>query len=256
MGTFVEYREDLRQIIKSLQAHGKQVVFTNGVFDLLHVGHIRSLKDARSRGDYLVVALNSDKSVKQLKGTALPVNPLQERVELLCAIDCVNYVTVLEETTADELLEFLRPNIHAKGRDYTEETVPERETVLAYGGTIAIVGDPKKHSTTSILEKVGMIAAKKTKATVKKGKKPAAPKKKPKKSTTVTKKSTAVTKKSTAVTNKSTTVTNKSTTSAKKKAATKKKAPAKTKSKKKPVALKPRVAKKKTKSLKSKSAGQ
>jgi len=164
MGTFVDNRDELRMIIKSLQSHGKQVVFTNGVFDLLHVGHIRSLIDARSRGDFLVIAVNSDRSVKQLKGPSLPVTPLKERVELLCALGCVDYVTVLEETSADDLLDFFRPNIHAKGRDYTEGNVPERDTVLAYGGSIAIVGDSKKHSTTQLLVKIKKLTLKKTKA--------------------------------------------------------------------------------------------
>jgi rfaE bifunctional protein nucleotidyltransferase chain/domain len=169
MGVYIKHREDLRQIIKGLQSQGKRIVFTNGVFDLVHVGHIRSLGDAKQRGDFLVVAINSDASTRQLKGTGHPVNPLAERVEVLCAMSCIDYVTVLEEQTADALLEYLKPNIHAKGTDYTEETVPERETVLGYGGEIAIVGDPKDHSTTSLIEKIGKLYGK-----AGKGKKPAA----------------------------------------------------------------------------------
>lgn len=168
MGVVIEHREDLRLIIKGLQSQGKSVVFTNGVFDLLHVGHIRSLIDARSRGDFLVIAVNSDASVRKLKGPQLPVIPWKERAELLTALECVDYVTVLEEHTADDLLEYLKPNVHAKGTDYTPETVPERETVLGYGGDIAIVGDPKKHSTTNILGRVGeILTGKKSTAVVK-----------------------------------------------------------------------------------------
>ncbi|MFH1998032.1 MAG: adenylyltransferase/cytidyltransferase family protein [Planctomycetota bacterium] len=157
MGVVIDHREDLRLIIKGLQSQGKRVVFTNGVFDLLHVGHIRSLIDARSRGEFLVVAANSDTSVKKLKGPDLPIIPWKERAEVLAALECVDYVTILEEQSADDLLAYLKPNIHAKGTDYTPENVPERETVLGYGGDIAIVGDPKKHSTTDILGRVGAL---------------------------------------------------------------------------------------------------
>ena len=157
MGVFLDDHEDLRHIIKGLQHQGKRIVLTNGVFDLLHVGHLRSLKDARSRGDFLVVAVNTDRSVKALKGPDLPVNTFAERVEVLCELTCVDYVTFLNDERADTMLEFLRPNVHAKGTDYTPETVPERETVLGYGGEIAIVGDPKDHSTTRLLRKIGRI---------------------------------------------------------------------------------------------------
>jgi len=154
MGIFVDDREDLRLIIKGLQHRGKIVVMTNGAFDLLHVGHIRSLKDARSRGDFLLVVLNSDSSVRVNKGKGLPINSLEERAEVLCELQCVDYVTVMEETTADNILEFLRPNIHAKGTDYTVDNLPEKATVLEYGGEVAIVGDPKDHSTTRIIKKI------------------------------------------------------------------------------------------------------
>jgi rfaE bifunctional protein nucleotidyltransferase chain/domain len=119
------------------------------------------LKDARSRGEYLVVAVNTDASARELKGKDLPVHPFRERVEVLSALECVDYITPLKEKTADLLLDLLRPNIHAKGTDYTVETVPERDTVLAYGGAIAIVGDPKDHSTSGLIERVGKIAASK-----------------------------------------------------------------------------------------------
>jgi rfaE bifunctional protein nucleotidyltransferase chain/domain len=185
MGIPVESREDLRQIVRGLQSQGKRTVFTNGVFDLLHVGHVRSLVDARSRGDFLVVAVNSDAAARSLKGAGLPIHPLKERIEVLCALECVDYVTVLDDATADDLLSYLRPSIHAKGTDYTPDTVPERETVLGYGGEIVIVGDPKDHSTTGLLDKIGRFHAKKAKAKTKAAtpkkkvtKKKAAPKKK------------------------------------------------------------------------------
>jgi len=150
MGLYVPDRAELRRIIADHQSGGRTVVFTNGVFDLLHVGHVRALIDARSHGDRLVVALNSDSSVKRFKGPGLPLNPESERVELLCALTCVDYVTLFAEPSADGILLALMPDIHAKGTDYTEETVPERETVLSYGGRIAIVGDPKDHSSTTL----------------------------------------------------------------------------------------------------------
>lgn len=191
MGIPVESREDLRQIVRGLQSQGKRTVFTNGIFDLLHVGHVRSLVDARSRGDFLVVAVNSDAAARSLKGAGLPIHPLKERIEVLCALECVDYVTVLDDATADDLLTYLRPSIHAKGTDYTPDTVPERETVLGYGGEIVIVGDPKEHSTTSLLDKIGRLHAKKAKAKTKAKTKAAATKKKKK----VTKKKAAPKKK-------------------------------------------------------------
>jgi len=154
MGTFVGDLKELRGIIAGLQGEGRTVVFTNGVFDLLHVGHIRALTDARSRGDCLVVGVNSDRSVAELKSPELPLNPEDERVEVLCALECVDLVTVFSDRTADAILLQLKPDVHAKGTDYTEETVPERETVLSYGGRIAIVGDPKNHASSSLMQKL------------------------------------------------------------------------------------------------------
>ncbi len=161
MGIFIDDMDEIYKILNGLKLQEKRIVFTNGVFDLLHVGHIRSLKDAASRGDFLVVAVNSDKSARKLKGSGLPLNPFKERVEVLCALKVVDYVTVFDDETADDILEFLKPDIHAKGTDYTEETVPERDTVAAYGGTIAIVGDPKDHSTTSLITRIALVGKKK-----------------------------------------------------------------------------------------------
>ncbi len=140
--------------IEQLKKQGKRIVFTNGGFNLLHVGHIRALADARSRGDVLVVALNSDSSIKRLKGADYPLLPASERLELLAACEVVDLLTIFTGPTVDSLLLKLKPHVHAKGTDYTEETVPERETVLSYGGEIAIVGDPKDHSSTNIIEMI------------------------------------------------------------------------------------------------------
>lgn len=154
MGVLIEDHDALRRIIASLQEEGRIVVFTNGVFDLLHVGHVRALDDARSRGDCLVVGLNSDRSVSELKGPHLPINPEAERAEILCALAAVDYVTLFGDRRADAILEKLRPDVAAKGTDYTEETVPERETILSYGGRIAIVGDPKTHASSDMMTRI------------------------------------------------------------------------------------------------------
>ncbi len=132
---------------------GERVVLTNGVFDLLHVGHVRALQDARSRGDRLLVALNSDASVRALKGPGRPLVPQDERAEVLLALQCVDAVYVFGEPDVCEVLRALRPAVHAKGRDYTEETVPERDVALAVGAEIAIVGDPKDHSVTDLIRR-------------------------------------------------------------------------------------------------------
>jgi D-beta-D-heptose 7-phosphate kinase/D-beta-D-heptose 1-phosphate adenosyltransferase len=154
MGEIVRDHARLRDLVRALQRDGKKVVFTNGCFDLLHVGHIRYLTDARSRGDALVLAINSDRSVRGLKGPDRPIMPEDERAEILAALRAVDYVTIFEDPTADRILDLLRPDIHAKGLDYTELSVPERATVLAYGGQIAIAGDPKDHSTKDLLSRI------------------------------------------------------------------------------------------------------
>ncbi len=144
----------LKEILDREREAGKRVVFTNGCFDVLHVGHIRCLKDAKALADILVVALNSDASVQRFKYTRGTYTPEMERAEIVAALEPVDYVTFFSDPTVDNLLTLLKPDIHAKGTDYTEETVPERETVLAYGGKIAIVGDPKTHSSSEIKGKL------------------------------------------------------------------------------------------------------
>jgi rfaE bifunctional protein nucleotidyltransferase chain/domain len=133
---------------------GARIVLANGCFDLLHVGHIRYLEAARRLGDILVVGINSDEQVKGLKGANRPLMPENERAEIVAALRFVDLVTIFGEPTVAELIRAIRPDIHAKGTDYTEETVPEREIVREYGGRTAIVGDPKNHSTTALIAQV------------------------------------------------------------------------------------------------------
>lgn len=133
---------------------GARIVLANGCFDVLHVGHVRYLEGARALGDLLVVGINSDEQVRALKGEARPFVPERERAEIIAALRAVDYVTIFPEFTVEALLRTLRPDVHAKGTDYTEETVPERDVVRSYGGRVAIVGDPKDHSSTEMGRKV------------------------------------------------------------------------------------------------------
>jgi len=151
---FIRDEGELLRIVGQLKSQGKKIVLTNGCFDLLHVGHIRCLKEAKREGDILIVAVNSDRSMKKLKRAGRPVMPEAERIEILEALTCIDYLILFSEDRVDRLLLTLRPHVHAKGTDYTEETVPERETVLSYGGRIAIVGDPKSHSTTDLIRAI------------------------------------------------------------------------------------------------------
>jgi len=145
---------ELKEIGERIKAQGKKIVFTNGAFDLLHVGHIRSLKEAKELGDILIVGINSDYSVKKLKGKGRPIIPQDERAEIVASLKMVDYVIIFDQSTVGEILTTLKPHIHAKGQDYTPETVPERDVVLSYGGKIAIVGGPKTYSTTDIIRAI------------------------------------------------------------------------------------------------------
>jgi len=136
------------------RAAGKRVVFANGCFDVLHVGHIRYLQDAAKIADVLVVGVNGDGSVRELKGEGRPVMPEDERAEIIAAIGGVSYVTIFHDRSPARLLQMLRPDFQAKGTDYTADSVPEAEIVKAYGGKVVITGDPKDHSTTAVLEKM------------------------------------------------------------------------------------------------------
>ncbi len=150
----IQSLEEIRETVKALRAAGRKVVFVNGCFALLHVGHIRYLKSARALGDALILGLNSDASVTALKGKGRPLQPQEERAEILAALECVDYVLVFDAPTVDAVLRELRPDIHAKGTDYTEDNVPERDTVRAYGGRVAIAGDPKDHSTRDLIRTI------------------------------------------------------------------------------------------------------
>ncbi|HSM85899.1 MAG TPA: adenylyltransferase/cytidyltransferase family protein, partial [Candidatus Limnocylindrales bacterium] len=145
--------EQLVQIAEEWRAAGEKITLTNGCFDLLHVGHVRYLRAARELGGKLVVAVNSDASVRILKGSGRPRTPEQERAEILAALADVDAVTIFDAPDVRELIRMLRPDVHAKGTDYTAESVPERDVVLACGGRVEIVGDPKDHSTTDLLRK-------------------------------------------------------------------------------------------------------
>jgi D-glycero-beta-D-manno-heptose 1-phosphate adenylyltransferase len=147
-------RDALAGRVAQDRARGLTIAFANGAFDLLHVGHIRYLEGARREADRLVVAINSDASVRGLKGPHRPVLPEADRAELVAALRAVDYVTIFQEPTVAPLLDLLTPDVHCKGTDYTVDTVPERDTVRAYGGRIAIVGDPKDHSTTDLLSRL------------------------------------------------------------------------------------------------------
>ena len=136
------------------RANGKRIAFANGAFDLLHAGHVRYLEAARREADWLLVGVNSDASVARSKGSGRPVVSEAERAEIVAALACVDAVVVFEEDSPAGLLDEVRPDVHAKGTDYTSESVPERGVVEAYGGRTVIVGDPKDHATTDLIERI------------------------------------------------------------------------------------------------------
>ena len=148
-------REEMLTRVAEARSSGAQIVLANGCFDVLHVGHVRYLEGARELGDVLVVGINSDEQVARLKGPGRPILPAIERAEIVASLEPVTYVTIFDEPTVEQLLLALKPDVHAKGTDYTEETVPERAVVRSYGGRVAIVGDPKDHSTSAILARIG-----------------------------------------------------------------------------------------------------
>ena len=145
---------ELLRVARDERAAGKTIAFANGVFDVLHVGHVRYLQDAARQADVLIVGVNGDESVRALKGEGRPVTNQHERAELVSAIRGVSYVTIFHDSSPARLIAVIKPDVHCKGTDYTEESVPEREVVLAYGGRIAIVGDAKNHSTTDLLRRM------------------------------------------------------------------------------------------------------
>ena len=152
-------REELINKVAEARKNGARIVFANGCFDVLHVGHVRYLEGARKLGDILVVGINSDEQVAIQKGAGRPVLPAGERAEIVASLESVTYVTIFDEPTVEQLLLALKPDVHAKGTDYTPETVPERDVVRSYGGRVVIVGDPKDHSTSAIVARLGGVNA-------------------------------------------------------------------------------------------------
>ena len=147
-------REGLHGIIEEHRQSGKKIVFANGVFDLLHVGHVRYLQAARAEGDLLVVGINSDASTRKLKGEGRPILTERARAALVAALKSVNYVVIFDEPDVKQLLREFQPDVHAKGTDYTPDTVPERDMAALLGIRVAIVGDPKDHSTREFIDSV------------------------------------------------------------------------------------------------------
>ena len=152
--TFAPILDRLRLIARVAieRQNSRKIVLANGCFDFFHVGHVRYLAAAKALGDCLIVAVNSDAQVRKLKGENRPITPESERAEIISALRFVDYVTIFAEPTVEELIRAVRPDFHAKGTDYTTETVPEREIVVEYGGQVAIVGDPKNHSSSDLIE--------------------------------------------------------------------------------------------------------
>jgi rfaE bifunctional protein nucleotidyltransferase chain/domain len=147
-------RRQAADAAERLRRDGRKLVFANGAFDLLHVGHVRYLEAARREGDWLLVGVNSDASVRRLKGEGRPIVPEAERAEIVAALRCVDGVVLFDESSPADLIVELRPSVHAKGTDYTAESVPERGVVEEAGGRVAIVGDPKDHATTELVERL------------------------------------------------------------------------------------------------------
>lgn len=149
--------DEIARRLEDGRRRGARVVLANGCFDVVHVGHVRYLAGARALGDVLVVAVNGDDAVRELKGEGRPVMPAAERAEIVAALRDVDFVTIFDTFTVEPVLRALQPDVHAKGTDYTPETVPERAIVAEYGGRVAIVGDPKDHSTTELLGRMGKV---------------------------------------------------------------------------------------------------
>ncbi|MGH9946475.1 MAG: adenylyltransferase/cytidyltransferase family protein [Pyrinomonadaceae bacterium] len=148
-------RENLVSLVEDARAKQKQIVLANGCFDVIHVGHIRYLEGAAELGDLLIVGVNSDEQVRKIKGNGRPFHTEKERAEIVASLRCVDVVTIFDEPTVEQLIAIIKPDFHAKGTDYTVDNVPEREFVLAYGGQVAIVGDPKDHSSTDLISAIG-----------------------------------------------------------------------------------------------------
>ncbi len=149
----------LQNILREERKNGRKVVLANGCFDLVHVGHVRYLQGAKEQGDILVLALNSDQSIRKLKGPGRPILSQGERIEVLASFACVDYIILFDETNVEKLLEALRPDVHVKGSDYSRETVPEKETARRVGAEVAIAGGPKVRNTRDIIQTIARRAA-------------------------------------------------------------------------------------------------
>jgi D-glycero-beta-D-manno-heptose 1-phosphate adenylyltransferase len=154
MGKIITDHNELGREVARLRAAGESIVFANGAFDLIHVGHVRYLEGAAAEGDVLVVGVNSDASIRRYKGPDRPLQPLSERMEIVAAFRVVGLVTCFDDPTCDAMLELVRPNVHAKGPDYTPENLPEYPTLKRLGIRLAAVGDPKEHSSSALLERL------------------------------------------------------------------------------------------------------
>lgn len=151
-------RSQLQRIVNDYRSMGRRIVFANGAFDILHVGHVRYLEGAAAEGDVLVVGVNSDESIRRYKSPDRPLQPLSERMEIVAAFRCVNIVTCFDEPTCDAILEVVRPHVHAKGPDYTPQNLPEWPTLQRLGIRLAAVGDPKNHSSSELIDRMGKTA--------------------------------------------------------------------------------------------------
>lgn len=154
MGRLIK-REDLQEFLIDLKKQGKTLVTTNGCFDILHVGHVRYLQKTKTYADVMLVCLNSDSSVKSIKGPDRPINNEVDRAEILCALECVDYVVMFDESSPEKLLGEIKPDVHTKGADYTVETLPEAKIILENGGRVEFISFVEGKSTTNVIKKIG-----------------------------------------------------------------------------------------------------
>ena len=153
MGQLVD-RKNIQNLLTELRKQNKTIVTTNGCFDILHVGHVRYLQKTKTYADVMIVCLNSDSSVKQIKGPDRPINNENDRAEILCALECVDYVVMFDESSPENLLCEIKPDVHTKGADYTIETLPEAKSIIANGGRIEFISFVEGKSTTKVIEKI------------------------------------------------------------------------------------------------------
>ena len=148
-------KDDLQTLLKKLKSENKTIVTTNGCFDILHVGHVRYLQKTKTYADKMLVCLNSDNSVKKIKGPDRPINNENDRAEILCALECVDYVVMFDESSPENLLSEIKPDVHTKGADYTIETLPEAKIIIENGGKVEFINFVEGKSTTNVIKKIG-----------------------------------------------------------------------------------------------------